>query len=86
MIARYRALAELMLAFAALAGAAVSWAHARHTVHVSPVADGQPFITSVVYDPQLLLLTLVLLTTAGVLEVIGVARLWRERTATPTSL
>ena len=88
MIARYRAsraVLELGLAFAALAGAAVSWAHARHTVNVAPVADGQPFTTSLVYDPRLLLLTMVLLTTAGVLEVVGVARLWRKRAATPTS-
>ena len=40
-----------------------------------------PFITSVVYDPQLLLLTLVLLTTAGVLAVVGLARLRRVRGA-----
>ena len=79
MIARYRALAELMLAFAALAGAAVSWAHARHTVHVSPVADGQPFTTSLVYHPQQLLLTTLLLTVAGVLSVVGAARLRRPR-------
>jgi hypothetical protein len=39
----------------------------------------------VVYDPQLLLLTLVLLTTAGVLTVVGLARLRRERGAKPSS-
>jgi O-antigen ligase len=76
-IGRYRAWVELGLAGAALVGAAVSWAHARHTVGVAPIADGQPFTTSLVYDPQLLLLTLVFVTTAGVLEVVGVARLWR---------
>ena len=84
MIARYRALVELGLACAALVGAAVSWAHARHTVGVAPIADGQPFTTSLVYDPQLLLLTMVLITTAGVLEVVGVARLWRTRAVTPS--
>jgi hypothetical protein len=36
---------------------------------------------SLVYDPQLLLLTLVLLTTAGVLAVVGIARLRRARTS-----
>ncbi len=82
MIARYRAfraLVELGLAGAALVGAGVSWAHARHTVRVAPIADGQPFTTSLVYNPQLLLLTLVLVTTAGVLAVVGIARLLRER-------
>ncbi|HUH71648.1 MAG TPA: hypothetical protein VLZ05_23895 [Mycobacterium sp.] len=79
MIARYRALVELGLACAVLVGAAVSWSHAYHTVGVAPVADGQPFTTSLVYDPQLLLLTLVLVTTAGVLAVVGTARLRRER-------
>jgi hypothetical protein len=84
-IARYRAFVELGLACAALVGAVVSWAHARHTVSVPPIADGQPFTTSLVYDPQLLLLTLVLLTTAGVFEVVGVAGLWRKRGSRPSS-
>jgi hypothetical protein len=84
-IARYRALVELFLAGAALVGAAVSWAHARHTVAVAPVADGQPFTTSLVYTPALLLLTLVLVTTAGVLEVVAIARLWRGRASRPSS-
>ena len=85
MIARYRALVELGLAFFALAAASVTWAHARHTVTVAPVADGQPVTTSLVYHPQVLVLTLVLITTAGVLEVVGVARLWRERSSRPSS-
>lgn len=85
MIARYRAPLELVLAIAALVGAAVSWSHARHTVAVAPIAEGQPFTTSLVYDPQALLLTLVLLTTAGVLAVVGLARLRRERGARPSS-
>jgi NO-binding membrane sensor protein with MHYT domain len=84
-IARYRALVELVLACAALVGAGVSWSHARRTVSVAPIADGQPFTASLVYDPQLLLLTLVLVTTAGVLAVIGLARLRRERSARPSS-
>jgi NO-binding membrane sensor protein with MHYT domain len=84
-IARYRALVELLLACAALVGAGVSWSHARHTVSIAPIADGQPLTTSLVYDPQLLLLTLVLVTTAGVLAVVGLARLRRERGARPSS-
>jgi hypothetical protein len=80
-IGRYRAIIELGLAFFALAAASVTWAHARHTVTVGPIADGQPVSTSLVYHPQVLVLTLVLITAAGVLEVVGVARLWRQRTA-----
>jgi hypothetical protein len=78
-IARYRALVELGLALAALVGAGVSWSHARHAVVVAPIADGQPFTTSLVYEPQQLLLTMLLLTVAGVLAVVGVARLRRSR-------
>lgn len=79
MIARYRALVELALAFAALVGAGVTWSHSRHTIGVAPVADGQPSMTSLVYDPQQLLLTMLLLTVAGVFAVVGAARLRRSR-------
>jgi hypothetical protein len=78
-ITRFRALVELGLALAALVGAGVSWSHARHTVGVAPIADGQPFTTSLVYEPQQLLLTMLLLTVAGVLAVVGTARLRRSR-------
>lgn len=74
-----RALVELALACAALGGAETTWLHARHTVRVAPVADGQPFTSSLVYDPQQLLLTMVLITTAGVLAVVGIARVRRAR-------
>jgi hypothetical protein len=78
-IARYRALVELGLACAALVGAGVSWSHARHTVGVAPIAEGQPFTTSLVYEPKQLLLTMLLLTAAGVLAAVGAARLRRSR-------
>jgi hypothetical protein len=84
-IGRYRALIELGLALFALAAASVTLAHARHTVIVAPIADGQPVTTSLVYHPQVLLVTLVLLTIAGVLEVVGVARLLRQRSSMPSS-
>jgi hypothetical protein len=80
-IARFRALLELGLALAALVAAGVSWPHARHTVAVAPVADGQPATTSLVYDPQQLLLTMLLATLAGVLAVVGAARLRRSSAA-----
>jgi hypothetical protein len=81
---RYRAVVRLAVACAALVGAAVSWVNARHTVSVAPIAEGQPSTTALVYDPQLLLLTMILVTTAGVLAVTGVARL-RRAPAKPTS-
>lgn len=74
---RFRAVIELVLACAAALGCAASWSAVRSTVPVAPVADGQPVTTSVVYDPQLLLLTLLLATAAGILAVVGVARLRR---------
>lgn len=82
MTTHLRALAEFVLAGAALVGAGLSWSHARYAVAVAPIADGQPATISLVYNPQLLLLTLVLATTAAVLAVVGAARLRRSR---PTS-
>ncbi len=76
-MARFRAFLELALACAAVVGCAISWSEVRSTVAVAPVADGQPVTTSVVYDPPLLLLTLLLATAAGMLAVVGVARLRR---------
>jgi len=76
-IARFRAFIELALACGAALGCAASWSAVRSTVAVAPVASGQPVTTSVVYDPQLLLLTLLLATAAGILAVVGVARLRR---------
>jgi hypothetical protein len=81
-MARFRAGIELTLACAAAVGCAISWAGVRSTVAVAPVVDGQPVTTSVVYDPALLLLTLLLATAAGMLAVVGVARLWRVGRAT----
>lgn len=74
MIVSYRALVELVLAAATFVGSGLSWSRSHHTVAVAPIADGQPFTTSVDYDPQLLLLTLVLLTSAGLLAIVGTAR------------
>ena len=76
-MARFRAFVELALACAAVLGCAASWSGVRSTMPVAPVAEGQPATTSVVYDPQLLLLALLLGTAAGMLAVIGVARLRR---------
>lgn len=83
-MARFRAFVELALACAAVVGCALSWSGVRSSVPVAPVAAGQPVTTSVVYDPQLLLLALLLATAAGVLAVLGVARLWRVARAART--
>jgi NO-binding membrane sensor protein with MHYT domain len=77
--ARFRAVVELVLAGAAVLGCAVAWSGVRSTVAVAPVADGQPVTTSVVYDPPLLLLTFLLAAAAGVLAVVGAARLRLKR-------
>ncbi|AGZ52056.1 hypothetical protein PJK45_12840 [Mycobacterium kansasii] len=93
MTARHRAMAELTVALAAVVATAASWLHTRSTVVVGPVADGQPVTVSVVYHPQLLVLTLLLATVAGIFAVVGAARLRRsarpsagaEPTAKPSS-
>ncbi|MBX9639565.1 MAG: hypothetical protein K2X97_07530 [Mycobacteriaceae bacterium] len=77
-----RAAVELTLAVAALVATGFSWLQTRSTVAVAPVADGQPATMSAVYDPQQLVLTLLLATVAGIFAVLGVIRL---RRAKPTS-
>lgn len=84
-VARIRAAVELGLAGAAAFGCAASWSHVRFAVLVAPVVDGEPVTTSTSYDPQLLVLTLALAAAAGVLAVVGSARLWRARRAGPAT-
>ena len=74
-----RHLVQLVLAGLAIVGAVLSWLRSTRVVDVAPVADGQPATTSVVYDAPMMLLTLGLATTAGVLLVLGVAGLVRAR-------
>ena len=70
-----RARIELGLAGVAAVGCVLSWLAASSTVVVAPVLDGEPQSGSVVYSAPLLVLTLFLATTAGVLAVLGIARL-----------
>jgi hypothetical protein len=56
---------------------ALSWAQVRSLVEVAPVTEGQPATFSVVYDPPMMMLTLVLVTAAGVLAILGIAGLRR---------
>ncbi|HKP43434.1 hypothetical protein [Mycobacterium sp.] len=73
-----RARIELVLAVVAVAGCVLSWLGARETVVVAPVLSGEPQTSSVMYSPPLLVLSLLLAAVAGVLAVIGVARLRRR--------
>jgi hypothetical protein len=73
-----RARIELVLAVLAAAGCVLSWLAASSLMEVAPVLDGEPTTTSVVYSAPLLVLSLLLATVAGVLAVIGVARLRRR--------
>ena len=73
-----RATLELLLALAAAAGCVLSWLAARSTVEVPPILDGEPWTTSVVYSPPLVVLSLLLATVAGVLVVLAVAALRRD--------
>ena len=74
-----RARIELSVAVIAAVGCVVSWLAAGSTVVVAPVLEGEPQTTSVVYSAPLLVLSLLLATIAGVLVVVGVARLKRLR-------
>ncbi|MBV9089698.1 MAG: hypothetical protein JO044_07315 [Mycobacteriaceae bacterium] len=76
---RRRAMVELAVAAAAAVCCVVSWLQSRSTIVVAPIADGQPTTTSVTYYAPLLVVALVLATLAGVLVVVGVARLQRAR-------
>ncbi|BBY34164.1 hypothetical protein [Mycolicibacter minnesotensis] len=77
-----RALVELAAAVAAAVGCAVSWSQVRYLVLVAPVTSGEPETSSVSYHPQMLLLAGVWATGAGVLAVVGIARLRRAARGT----
>ena len=69
------AVIELLLALVAAAGCVLSWRASISTVGVAPILENEPWTTSLVYSPPLLTLSLLLATVAGVLAVLGVARL-----------
>lgn len=78
MTGRRRATVELLVAVVAAIGCVVAWLAAGSTVAVAPVLSGEPQTTSVQYSPPLLVLSLILAAVAGVLVVLGVARLRRR--------
>ena len=77
MTTRLRGIVELVLAGAALVGCVALWLAAKSTADVAPVVAGEPSKTSNVYDPWLISWSLLLVTVAGVLLVIGVTH-WRR--------
>jgi hypothetical protein len=76
-VSRFRAAVELLLACIAAVGCAVAWSAVRSTVAVAPVVKDKPATMSIAYDPSMLLITLLLAAVAGMLAVIGIARLRR---------
>ena len=74
-----RNVVQLALAVAAGAAAVRTWLGVTSLVDVAPVTEGQPATVSVVYDPPMMMLAMVLGTAAGVLAVLGVAGLVRRR-------
>ncbi|WP_019971901.1 hypothetical protein [Mycobacterium sp. 141] len=74
---KIRAVVELLVAVAAAAGCVVSWLAAGTTVDVAPILPDEPSTTSVVHSAPLLVLALLLAIVAGVLAVLGIARLRR---------
>ncbi|QZT60462.1 hypothetical protein [Mycolicibacterium austroafricanum] len=76
-----KVIAQLGVALLAGVGSVLSWLAASTTVTVAPVLEGEPETTSVVYNAPLLTLSLLLATVAGVLTVLGVARLRRRPSA-----
>ena len=67
----------LVVAVLAAVGSVVSWLAASSIADVAPVIPGEPVKTSVLYDPSLIMLSLLLAALAGVLAVVGTAR-WRR--------
>lgn len=72
------AVVQLVLAVAAAVGSVLSWIAARSAVQVSPILDGEPWTTQWSYSPPMVGLALLLAAAAGVLAVLGIARLRRN--------
>lgn len=76
---RVRHIVQLVLAALCAAGAVAAWLAVDSLVDVAPVAEGQPATVSVVYNPPLMMLAWLLATASGVLTVLGVSGLRRNR-------
>ena len=75
MTSRRVALAQLTVAVLAFAGCVASWLSSGSVETVAPLADGEPQMTSTVYDAPLIALALLLAGVAAVAAVTGIARL-----------
>ena len=73
-----RAAVELVLAAVAAIGCVVSWLGARSAAVAAPVIASEPSMPTVTYAPSMIVLAMFLATVAGVLAVVGVARLRRR--------
>ncbi|OBK62848.1 hypothetical protein [Mycolicibacterium fortuitum] len=72
-----RAVVELAAAVVAAVGCVLSWIAAATPIEVAPVLEGEPATTAISYSSPLLVLALALAGLAGVLAVLGIARLRR---------
>ncbi|STZ89057.1 putative transmembrane protein [Mycolicibacterium fortuitum] len=72
-----RAVLELAVAVVAAVGCVLSWIAAATPIEVAPVLEGEPATTAISYSSPLLVLALALAGLAGVLAVLGIARLRR---------
>jgi riboflavin transporter FmnP len=73
-----RALIELVVAALAAVGCVASWLAAGRSATAPPILPSEPSMTVEVYSAPLIVLALLLATLAGVLIVLGVARLRRR--------
>lgn len=76
-MSRRRALAEVLRGALAAVGCVAAWLGAATPVTVAPVLPGEPSTSSYTYYAPMLTLSLLLATLAGVLVVLGIARLRR---------
>ena len=76
---RRTAVAQLSAAVVALIGSVLSWLASRSVEQLPPVLEGEPAMTTVIYYPPLIVLALLLATVAGVLAVLGIAKLRATR-------
>jgi hypothetical protein len=76
--ARNRAIAELGVAVVAAIGTVACWLAAGTAVATTPVLASEPSKITMAYSPSMIALAFILATLAGVLAVVGVARLRRK--------
>jgi hypothetical protein len=75
---RTRATFELVVAAVAAIGTVACWLAAGSSEVVAPILPTEPAKSSMVYSPTLIALAFLLAIVAGVLVVVGVARLRRK--------